>query len=115
MFISKANKNRILFNFHILKDQLNLLVKETLKTSYLKKSIHKVILISNFYFLLNSKFSLTPIKLNMFDFFNQLKSKKKFFSRDVLILNKLNINKNTFINTKFYNLETLFLLNSTNK
>ena len=33
-FVEKANKNRSLFNFHIVKDQLNLLYKENLLVNY---------------------------------------------------------------------------------
>ena len=110
-FIIKANKNRILFNFHIVKDQLNSLVKETLVTNYLFESVYKAVVINNFYFMLNKKINANPVKLNMLNFFNKLKTERTSFSVNELVLNKLNVNKDVMINNNSYNLETLLLLN----
>ncbi len=107
----KANKNRILFNFHIVKDQLNSLVKETLVTNYLFESVYKAVVINNFYFMLNEKINANPVKLNMLNFFNKLKTERTSFSVNELVLNKLNVNKDVIINNNSYNLETLLLLN----
>lgn len=110
-FIKKANKNRILFNFHIVKDQLNSIVKEALTTNYLFQSFYKTIIINNFYFMLDSKINSSPLNLNISSFFNKLKSEKNIFTFEELILNKLNINKEIVLdNGKNYNLETLLLL-----
>lgn len=110
-FINKANKNRILFNFHIVKDQLNSLVKETLVTKYLFESVYKTIILNNFYFMLDSKINSSPLNLNMSTFFNQLKSKGNTNTFEELVIGKLNINKDIVVDTKTYNLETLLLLN----
>ena len=110
-FVLKANKNRILFNFHIIKDQLNSLVKETLVTNYLFESIYKATVINNFYFMLDSKINSAPTELSMLSFFNKLKTEKNTFTSEELTLNKLNVNKDIIINNNSYNLETLLLLN----
>lgn len=115
-FINKANKNRILFNFHIVKDQLNSLVKDTLNTQYLFESVYKAIILNNFYFMLDSKINSSPVKLETSTFFEKLKSKEESFTFEELILNKLNINKEIILDNNKdkiskYNLETLKLLN----
>ena len=109
-FINKANKNRILFNFHIIKDQLNSLVKDTLTTNYLFESIYKKIVLNNFYFMLNSNINSNPVSLNMSTFFNQLKSNDNN-SFEQLTINKLNVNKEIIVDSTTYNLNTLLLLN----
>lgn len=110
-FIKKANKNRILFNFHIIKDQLNFVVKETLVTRYLLESVYKAMVVNNFHFMLDSKINSNAIKLDMSTFFNKLKTSKDNTTFAHLILSKLNLHKEIVLESTTYNLNTLLLLN----
>jgi hypothetical protein len=110
-FIKKANKNRILFNFHIIKDQLNFVVKDTLVTKYLFESVYKTMIINNFYFMLDSNINSNAKNLDISTFFSKLKTSSEKNTFVELTLNKLNLDKAIVVDNNVYNLNTLLLLN----
>ena len=109
LFINKMNKNRKLITFFLIKDQLNLLIKNQLKINQslhllvIKKSINNVRL--NF---LNNVSSNLIYKNNLNYFYNKLIEISKQSNIIYLILNKLNTNKefnnksNIWINNNVY-------------
>ena len=92
-FINKANTNRALFNFHIAKDQLNLLYKENLLVNYGLKTLQTKNTIYNFNLVLDSKLDYTSTDLNLISFLDKLKTVTNETTFNYLILNKLNIDK----------------------
>ena len=92
-FVEKANKNRSLFNFHIVKDQLNLLYKENLLVNYGLKTLQTKNTIYNFNLVLDSKLDYTSTDLNLISFLDKLKTVTNETTFNYLILNKLNIDK----------------------
>lgn len=116
-FIKKANKNRKLLVFHIIKDQLNILVKDQIKINQnlniflLKNSI------TNLKNMLANNTEYKTLYINELNFyFNKLINISTTSNLIYLIINKLNINKEfTVDNKNWINLETYlyFKYNST--
>ena len=94
--IIKSNKNRTLFNFHIIKDQLNLLYKENLLVNYGLKSLQTKNTLYNFNLVLESKIDYTGTDLTIMSALDQLKSSSNETTFSSLITNKLNINKEIY-------------------
>jgi hypothetical protein len=95
-FIIKANKNRSLFNFHIVKDQLNLLYKENLLVNYGLKSLQTKNTLYNFNLVLESKVDYATSDLTIMSALDQLKSSSNETTFNSLIANKLNVNKEIY-------------------
>lgn len=95
-FIIKANKNRSLFNFHIVKDQLNLLYKENLLVNYGLKSLQTKNTLYNFNLVLESKVDYATSDLTIMSALDQLKSSSNETTFTSLIANKLNVNKEIY-------------------
>ncbi len=95
-FITKANKNRAFFNFHIVKDQLNLLYKENLLVNYGLKTLQTKSTIHNFNLILESKIDYPSADLNLMSFLDKLKTTSNETTFNSLISNKLNINKEVY-------------------
>lgn len=106
--VKKANANRVLFSFHIIKDQLNMILTETLITKHLFKQLYLTIVVNNFYFLLNSKLNNSPISLDINTFLDKLKSSKNEVTFEKLITSE-NLNR------EFYDSETRTFVNFENK
>ena len=94
--IIKSNKNRTLFNFHIIKDQLNLLYKENLLVNYGLKSLQTKNTLYNFNLVWESKIDYTGTDLTIMSALDQLKSSSNETTFSSLITNKLNINKEIY-------------------
>ena len=98
-FIIKANTNRALFNFHIAKDQLNLLYKENLLVNYGLKSLQTKSTIHNFNLILESKVDYNSVDLSIMSFLDKLKTTSNETTFTNLVINKLNINKEIYSTT----------------
>lgn len=105
--VKKANVNRILFNFHVIKDQLNMILTETLVTKHLFKQLYLTIVINNFYFLLNSKLNNSSVSLDINTFLDKLKSSKNEVTFENLITS-------SNLNREFYDSETKTFVNFEN-
>ena len=110
-YIKKANKNRILFNFHIIKDQLNTVVTDTLTTKYLFEAVYKAMIVNNFYFMLDKKINSNALSLNMSMFFNKLRENNEVNTFKELAVSKLNLDRCVVVDSNSYNINTLLLLN----
>lgn len=97
-FLNNANKSRKLIVFHIIKDQLNLLVKDQLKINQnlnlflIKNSINNLRLV----FLNKIQYETTGIN-NLNVYFDKLIQSSTNINLIHLILNKLNINKEFYL------------------
>jgi len=110
-FIIKANKNRTLFNFHIVKDQLNLLYRENLLVNYNLKSLQTKSTLYNFNLVLESKVDYTNTDLNLISVLDKLKTSSNETTFNSLIANKLNVNKEIYFesgNWRSVNFNTYF-------
>lgn len=99
VFVKKFNKNRISFNFHIVKDQLNNLLKDNLSTKNLYNSFLVKNAVFNFNSTLNGDFKLVSNNLSINGFFENLDVSNNETNFKILLLNKLNINR-TDLNDK---------------
>lgn len=92
-FIKKANKNRALFAFHIIKDQLNILLKDNLnvKTYFNNFSINATMF--NFKLLMTQQIDNPLNKSNLDIFLNKLTDNNNENQFKLLLLNKLNIDR----------------------
>lgn len=96
-YIKKTNKNRVLFAFHVVKDQLNILIKENLVTTFAIRNLHVKKTINNFYLVLNNVINNNN-KLDNNFFISKLNDKTEESSFKDLIINKLDKNTEVFVN-----------------
>lgn len=93
LFVSKANKNRSLFNFHIVKDQLNLILRNKLELRNILINLQVKNTLHNFYLVSQQKVDFSSNELTTNFFLEKLKVPTTETTFSTLILNKLNINK----------------------
>ena len=104
--INKFNNNRKLISFHLIKDQLNLILKEHLK---IKQTINLLVLTRVFN---NLKIELKNTNNEKMDvYINKLVNVSIKSDVKHLILNKLNKNKELVNNLKPVNLNSFFYYN----
>lgn len=100
VFINKSNKNRKLLMFHIVKDQLNVLVKDQIKINQkLNLFILKNSIINLKIAFSNNIIYKLPFNNNIEYFFEKLINISTNSNIIYLILNKLNINKDFYLDT----------------
>lgn len=91
-YIKKANKNRTLLVFHIIKDQLNVFLKDYFLIKYFFKKMYIKKVINNINLILSSKIEFGVNNLNLTSSFASLKNTSDNTFFNFLIINKLNIN-----------------------
>lgn len=111
-YIKKANKNRSLLAFHIVKDQLNMFLKDYFLIKYFFKKMYIKKVINNINLILSSKIDFGINNLNLTSSFSSLKNASDNTFINFLIINKLNINNE--INITSLKTNSNFVSNETN-